>query len=147
MSNDIHQILSEADRTKYATDAGTHMHIQLGRIVISDQGHKGDGGLIEKILQNPILIKLFSPLAQTEVPIAGLVNNRFVSRRIDRLLIDNQNKTVWILDYKTDVNRDVFIDVYRNQLQEYAKLMRQIYPDYGIEKYILWTHNWVLESV
>ena len=123
------------------------MHIQLGRIVISDQGHKGDGGLIEKILQNPILIKLFSPFAQTEVPIAGLVNNRFVSRRIDRLLIDNQNKTVWILDYKTDVNRDVFIDVYRNQLQEYAKLMRQIYPDYSIEKYILWTHNWMLERV
>ena len=147
MSNNIKEILAANDSVKYATSAGTDMHNRLARVVIDSKAVRGGADLIAKIKSVPGLAELFSAGSAVEVPIAGNIGNRFVSRRIDRLLVDDKAKTVFVLDYKTDVNHDVFHDSYVAQLREYATLLRQIYPKYKISCFILWTHDWTLESV
>ena len=72
----------------------------------------------------------FTENAQTEVPVAGIINGYFVSRRIDRLVVDDEKKVVRILDYKTDVDKTKYREKYIIQLGEYEKLMHQIYPEY-----------------
>jgi ATP-dependent helicase/nuclease subunit A len=94
------------------------------------------------ILKDKRLRALFSPLAQTECAIIGyLADGRLVSGQIDRMII--QNKTIQILDYKT--NRPSPQDIenipknYIQQLRAYAELMAHIYPDHQIETGLLWT--------
>lgn len=147
MSNNIKSILTANDNVKIATDVGTRMHARLGRIVIDADKTSGDTDLIEKINSVPGLSRMFSAQSQVEVPIAGTIAHRFVSRRIDRLLVDTEQRVVYVLDYKTDTNRDMFHDVYVAQLREYGTLLAQVYIGYKIIRYILWTHDWVLESV
>lgn len=147
MENDITMILSATEHKTHATNMGTHMHAQLGHIIIDGDKTRGAPDLIQKIMQNHELVKIFSAKSQCELPIAGHINNRFVSRRIDRILIDSESKTIWILDYKTDTDKSVFHEAYVIQLREYASLIRQIYPDYTIKLRILWTHDWTVESV
>ena len=147
MSNNIKEIIAARDAVGFATAAGTDMHNRLGRIMIGDEVECGDVDLIAKIKANPQLAKMFCPKSMTEVPVAGIVSNRFISRRIDRLYIDDETKTVYILDYKTDVSRDLFHDKYVSQLREYSILLRQVYPKHTCKCFILWTHDWVLESL
>ena len=147
MPNDIKSILTANDNVKFATDVGTRMHARLGRIVIDADKTSGDTDLIEKINSVPGLSRMFSAQSQVEVPIAGTIAHRFVSRRIDRLLVDKDRRIVYVLDYKTDTNHDLFHDAYVAQLREYGTLLAQMYVGYKIFRYILWTHDWVLESV
>ena len=147
MSNDIKQILKELDCVKRATESGTKTHALLAQVVIEENKTCGCPDLVKSILSVPGLAKFFGSKSKIEVPVAGFINGRFVSRRIDRLSIDEENKVVYILDYKTDTDRDTFIDMYRLQLQEYVKLVSQIYSDYKIQAFILWTHNWALERI
>lgn len=147
MSNNIIDILKARDAIKFATTSGTDMHNRLARIVIDGDDVCGDYELINRIRSVENLEKLFSKKSQTEVPIAGNIGNRFVSRRLDRLYVDDAAQTVYVLDYKTDVTRAAFHDRYVAQLQEYATLLYQIYPKYKVRCFILWTHDWSLESV
>lgn len=147
MPNDIKSILTANDNVKFATDVGTRMHARLGHVVIDVDKISGDADLIEKINSVPGLPHLFSAQSQVEVPIAGTIAHRFVSRRIDRLLVDTEQRVVCVLDYKTDTNHDLFHDAYVAQLREYGTLLAQMYVGYKIFRYILWTHDWVLESV
>lgn len=143
----LHNILAEYDKTQYATTAGTHTHQKLSKITISPDFESGDSELINHIKQIPELRRLFSPDTKTEVPIAGTIKNRFISRRIDRLHIDTNTKTITILDYKTDINHEKFRTVYISQMQDYANLLHAIYPDHKIDTYILWTHDFLLEKL
>ena len=83
----------------------------------------------------------------TEVPVAGYINGRFVSRRIDRLVINDDKKEVSILDYKTDVDKSTFHDKYVAQIKEYVTLLYGIYPEYKIHAYLLWLNDFSLEEV
>ena len=143
----LHDILSARDSKTYATDTGRRMHIRLQNIVLDVAVSHGDADLIKRIGQNPDVARFFCQDSKTEVPIAGTINGRFISRRIDRMLINNDAKTVSILDYKTDLNPDTFRPSYIAQIREYIQLMHAIYPDYKITGYILWTHNFLLEKI
>lgn len=143
----LHKILSAHDGVKFASEHGTQTHVRLQHIIIDGEKIHGDAELARTIAAIPELRKFFSPASRTEVPIAGTINGRFISRRIDRLLIDNATKSILILDYKTDVDCTAFRDKYVIQLREYATLLRAIYPDYKISAYILWTHDFLLEKL
>ena len=143
----LNDILSAHDRTNFATSRGTQTHARLQNIVIDGANTHGDFELIQQIKSRPELLPFFTLTAGTEVPIAGTINNRFISRRIDRLVIDDTNKTIQILDYKTDTDRTAFHDKYVIQLREYARLLHAIYPDYNITAHILWIHDFSLENV
>jgi ATP-dependent exoDNAse (exonuclease V) beta subunit len=93
------------------------------------------------------LLPFFTSNAKTEVPIAGVLRGVFVSRRIDRLLVNNDNKTIDFIDYKTDTDKNAFIEQYRHQLKEYAELLHSAYPDYKINGYILWLNDWSINKI
>ena len=103
--------------------------------------------IITTIKNRPDLLLFFVKSAQTEVPIAGIVHGHFVSRRIDRLLINHNTKTIDFIDYKTDTDKNAFIEQYKYQLKEYTELLRSAYPNYKINGYILWLHDWTLDKI
>ena len=132
---------------KHATDTGTGMHAVMQKIVIDKDVTKGDIDIIGVIENRADLLPFFAKDAQTEVAIAGYIHGFFVSRRIDRLLINHDTKTIDFIDYKTDTNKDAFIEQYKQQLKEYAELLSSAYPEYKINGYILWLHDWVLDKL
>lgn len=148
MNNTLNDFIKNINSEHHATAAGSAMHGVMRNIrVLADGTMVGDSTIISRIQSRPDIARFFAVKSRPEVPVAGVVNGRFISRRIDRLYIDDTTKTVLILDYKTDINHSVLYDKYVAQLREYASLMRQIYPDYKIEKYILWLHDWSLEQI
>lgn len=147
MSTQLNDIIHDIERQKYATDNGTRMHNALRQIKLDGANQIGDAEIIAHIQGLPDLVPLFSPAARTEVPVAGIVRGKFVSRRFDRMFVDGAGRHVYILDYKTDTDKSVFHDKYIAQLHEYIELARQIYPDYKISAMILWTHDWTVERV
>lgn len=140
-------IIARRRTQKKSTDAGTLMHERLRRVVIDGDTRRGDNDLITRIQACPALVKYFSTAARTEVPIAYVDASKHVSRRIDRMIIDHESKTVLILDYKTDTDKKLRRAHYVDQLGEYAHIMRRIYPEYEIKTHILWTHDWTLEEI
>ena len=135
------------ERKKHATDTGTGMHATMQKIVIDGDTVHGDANIVNIIRNRADLLPFFVKDAQTEVAIAGYVHGFFVSRRIDRLLINHNTKTIDFIDYKTDTNKDAFIEQYKYQLKEYAELLSSAYPNYKINGYILWLHDWGLDKV
>lgn len=147
MTNNIRDLLRLRDGQIFATNAGTKMHARLKRIFIDDETATMDKELVGYISANPILRSFFTKDSLTEVPVAGFIDGKFISRRIDRMLINHDHKSVLIMDYKTDINPVLRRNGYKAQLDEYAKLLRKIYPDYTIRKFILWTHTWTSEEI
>lgn len=147
MKQSPYDFIRQQREMQFATKAGTSMHERLRKIIIEDQDIRGDVELIERIQQNVQLSAYFRRTARTEVPIAGTMNGRFISRRIDRMVIDEKAKIIKILDYKTDTQRTMRRDKYKAQLHEYCNLLHQIYPEFAISAAILWTHDWTLETI
>lgn len=143
----LHNIISDHDNQHFATTSGTQTHKQLRKITIAPDHETGDTNLIAQIKQIPEHKFLFAPNTKTEVPIAGTIKNRFISRRIDRLYINDTDKNIAILDYKTDTDRKRFYSIYISQMQDYVNLLHAMYPDYKIDTYILWTHDFFLEKL
>lgn len=148
MTQNLSKFLQNATAKQYATEHGTKMHALLQNVVIDDiSDNRGDVDLVSVISGKPELKPFFCFNAKTEVPIAGIIHGVFVSRRIDRLVINHETKNIIFMDYKTDLNQTEFRDKYMKQLSEYAELLRSAYPNYKINGFILWTHDWRLERV
>lgn len=147
MTTCLHNIISSTNHEKFATQSGTRMHNMLARVKISATDEAGDRNIIAHIKTCPGAAEYFIPTARTEVPIAGTIGGRFISRRIDRMYIDNNTKTIHILDYKTDTDKATLRSKYITQLREYTTLLHAVYPDFKITAAILWTHDWQLEKI
>lgn len=148
MTQKLTDFLNSAKNKQYATQTGTRIHALLRNIVIDDvRGDVGDADIIKNIRNTPDLCKYFCATAKTEVPIAGFINDVFVSRRIDRMIIDDTNKQICFIDYKSDTDKTIFADKYKKQLSEYALLLRSAYPNYKIIGAILWLHDWQIQQI
>lgn len=147
MPSSLYDFVSQQHSTRHAIRTGTNMHQRLQCIVIDKNIIRGDAELIQRISANAELAKYFSSASRTEVPVAGTINGRFISRRIDRMIIDQQTKSIKILDYKTDTDRYARCEKYKRQLREYQELLSAAYPGFNICAAILWTHDWALEHV
>ena len=143
----LNNILNNITQQQISTDVGTKIHAILQHVTIDDKHTIGNIDYINKIKQTPNLEKFFSAKSQTELPIAGTINGKFISRRIDRIVINHDTKTIDILDYKTDVTHDKYFNKYKTQINEYILLLQQIFPNYMINGYILWTHDFLLEKL
>jgi len=147
MVDSLRKILNEYDSAKYATENGSLMHAKMRAVHVKDGALVGDTDIIKNIKNRPELEMFFASESRTEVPIAAIINGKFVSRRIDRIIVDDKNKVIHILDYKTDINKDAFRANYVAQVHEYVLIVKKIYPKYTVRGYILWLHDWVLESI
>lgn len=147
MTDTLRELLNAHESQHFATDVGTRMHAKMQCITISDNETHGDADIIANIKSHPELLPFFAPAAMTEVPVAGTIRGRFVSRRIDRMVVNHDAKTVLIMDYKTNVNPDAFRNLYHAQVGEYMDLLCMIYPGCDVRGFILWTHDFSLERV
>ncbi|HEV2264084.1 MAG TPA: double-strand break repair helicase AddA [Stellaceae bacterium] len=95
------------------------------------------------VLAAPEWANLFGPGSEAEVPVVGLVGDRAVSGRIDRLLVTDAE--VAIVDYKT--MRPVpptEVDVpesYLDQLAAYRAALARVYPGKTVRCALLWTEG------
>ncbi|MCL2369540.1 MAG: hypothetical protein FWC83_02590 [Alphaproteobacteria bacterium] len=142
---DIKTILENRARARFAKDRGTEIHRKLSRIRIDGNDITGDGELVAQIRENEQIAGLFDKFSKPEVPIAGYINDKFTSRRIDRLRITE--KDIQFIDYKTDTDKVVRRDAYIRQMNEYATLLQAAYPAHTITGYILWLSDWELEEI
>ncbi|MCR4917574.1 MAG: hypothetical protein K5912_01360 [Alphaproteobacteria bacterium] len=147
MTNKLQSALDNFNRQKYATDSGTLMHTKLQSVFFLPTGATGDQDIIKSLSKIPELCEYMGDKSKTEVPIAGIINGLFISRRIDRLYVNRNTKTVVVIDYKTDTNHTMFFKKYTEQLTEYKALLKQIYPDFLIQCKILWTSDFTLENI
>lgn len=147
MKNKLQELLNAKSNTRFATEAGTTMHKKLEKVFFLPSGPVGDTQLCAQISKDPELVELMGPLSKTEVPVAGFVNNKFISRRIDRLYVSDTDKKVVVLDYKTDTNKKQFYEKYAAQLREYHDLLTQIFPEHSVSCKILWLCDFSVENV
>ena len=147
MTQNLTNFLNGAKNKEFATKTGTNMHALLQHVVVDEAGLVGDKNITNIIINRPDLKPFFSANAKTEVPVAANINGKFISRRIDRLLINHTNKTIDFIDYKTDTNKNVFLGQYKTQLKEYAQILHSAYPDYKINGYILLLQDWTLYKI
>ncbi len=131
----MREILSVHKRQKFATDAGVVMHKKLQRATRDD----------DIIKLHPELAIFFGPNAQTEVPIAGHMDGKFISRRIDRMVITGDE--ILFVDYKTAINKFMRYANYVAQIKEYHKLLSAAYPAATVRGFILWTYDFTLEEI
>lgn len=101
------------------------------------------------VLSNKDFAFIFEGDSKAEVPVMGVLGENVVSGQIDRLVVLEDK--VLIVDFKTnrpaaETLADVS-DKYKAQLDIYAKLIEQIYPNKAIEKYILWTNTLKLMKI
>lgn len=75
-----------------------------------------------------------------ELEIAGTINKKNILSRID-LLIEKENEII-VVDYKSDEKiSEAIIKNYSNQLNNYKKLLTEIYPNKIITTNILWLND------
>ncbi|MCL2538007.1 MAG: hypothetical protein FWF34_01915 [Alphaproteobacteria bacterium] len=145
MNGTLSDFLKSHESQKHATDAGTVMHKRLQHVIIDGQGAQGDAMLAKKITAQPKIARFFASGARTEVPIAGKIREKFISRRIDRMIISDTE--IEFLDYKTDTDKSARRDLYAAQMAEYAALLRAAFPGRAVRGYILWLSDWELEKI
>ena len=71
-----------------------------------------------------------------EYPFITKKDNKIINGTMDLVLINDEE--VIIVDYKTNknMNKDELIKLYQNQLDIYASIMKKVYPNHKIYKYI-----------
>lgn len=117
---------------KYVSQPAHNLPIKIQKNIIEET---------LKILNDSKFSKIFGDGSMAEVPITGLIGNRLVSGQIDRLLVTQDE--VFILDYKTNRPppkqvKDV-PQIYINQMQAYADVMKKIYKNKVIRTALIWT--------
>ena len=96
---------------------------------------------VVSLLTAPECAGVFLPDSLSEVPVSGVVNDRVVNGRIDRVAISENE--VRLFDYKSGgrvpdgVNETP--EAYILQMAAYRALTRQIYPDKTVRCFLLWT--------
>lgn len=103
------------------------------------------------VLNNPELSQLFNLESMAEVAISGILGDRVVSARLDRLSI--KDNIVTVVDYKTNrpapVDVDKVPEAYLQQMATYRALLSKIYKNHHIRCVLLWTdgpHAMVLDD-
>ncbi|MDE1969854.1 MAG: PD-(D/E)XK nuclease family protein, partial [Alphaproteobacteria bacterium] len=95
------------------------------------------------VLAAPEFAALFGPGSEAEVPVVGLVGERAVSGRIDRLLVANNE--VAIVDYKTmrpvPPTEAEVPEAYLDQLAAYRAALARVYPGKTVRCALLWTEG------
>ncbi len=98
------------------------------------------------VLNHPEFTEIFSENSRVEVPIVGLLGTNVVSGQIDRLVVTENE--ILIIDYKSNRNppknnKDI-PSAYLKQMQAYADVIKNIYPEHDIKCALLWTDSLTL---
>ncbi|MFV3127418.1 double-strand break repair helicase AddA [Niveispirillum sp. KHB5.9] len=133
------QMLPETEPARWAEVAAAWLARPAHNLTPVQQQEIGGEAL--RVLTDPGFALLFAPGSRAEVPLVGLVGDRALSGRIDRLCVTDD--AVWIVDYKT--NRPPPTDVarvpviYLQQMSAYRAALARIYPGKAVRCVLLWT--------
>ncbi len=136
----IADLIKQHELENYALNTGVQKHKELQFIDLNSSSE-----LVDKIKSNKEISRFFEPNARTEMPIAGIINGKFQSRRIDRVVINKDE--ILFMDYKTDIDKLLHREHYESQMQDYAKLLSLVYTDRRISGFILWLNDFSLEQI
>tara|TARA_R110002096_G_scaffold309403_4_gene504010 strand:- start:36875 stop:40315 length:3441 start_codon:yes stop_codon:yes gene_type:complete len=93
------------------------------------------------VLENPDLEGLFGPDSRSEVPMIGQIGSFSLSGQVDRMVV--RENEILIIDYKTNRPPPDGVEnipgIYTKQMAAYRAVLGEIYPDYRIRTYLLWT--------
>lgn len=96
-----------------------------------------------RVLRTPGFEALFGPESRAEAALAGVVGERLIAGRIDRLAVSDE--AVLVVDYKTNreppERPEEASPAYLAQLAAYRALLARIYPDKPIRSALLWTEG------
>ena len=95
------------------------------------------------VLAHPGFAALFGPGSEAELPVVGLIKDRAISGRIDRLVVTETE--VQIVDYKTlrpvPADESQVPEAYLAQLAAYRQAIAAIYPGKTVRCALLWTEG------
>ncbi|MFV3074772.1 double-strand break repair helicase AddA [Niveispirillum fermenti] len=133
------QVLPETDPARWADMAAAWLARPAHSLTPAQQGEIATEAL--RVLTDPAFAPLFAPGSRAEVPLVGLVGDRALSGRIDRLCVTDD--AVWIVDYKTNrppprLAADVAA-IYLQQMAAYRAALSRIYPGRAVRCVLLWT--------
>ncbi len=96
---------------------------------------------VSDILDHAGLAGLFGPGSKAEVPLVGMIGNRVVSGRVDRLAVSETE--VVVADYKTNrrppTTSAEVPDLYVRQMAAYRLALACIYPRHRVRCVLVWT--------
>lgn len=96
---------------------------------------------VVSLLTAPECAGVFRPDSLAEVPVSGVVDDRVVNGKIDRVAVSDGE--VRLFDYKSGSRVPETVDetpeAYVYQMAAYKALMRGIYPDKTVRCFLLWT--------
>ena len=102
-----------------------------------------------KLIKNPTVSALFSASSLAEVPVSGIIGDRVINGRIDRVSVSDSE--VLLIDYKTGCKIPACAEktpvAYIRQMGAYKELMEQIYPDKRVRCFLLWTEAPLLTDI
>jgi ATP-dependent helicase/nuclease subunit A len=102
------------------------------------------GDKVKGILLDERFDKFFSH-PQAEVFTEKEISNAYGDlKRLDRLIINKDSKTVWIIDYKLAADDH---NTYREQIKEYKELCAHIYPGYAISGFLIYLEERAFHQV
>lgn len=130
---DLVPLLRQAAAERYVSQPSHALSKDLQQGIVSE---------VMAILNHPDYAPIFGKGSLAEAPITGLIHgNRLISGQIDRLLVTPTQ--ILIIDYKSNRPPPQDIEnvplIYKNQMQAYADVMREIYPNRTIKCALIWT--------
>lgn len=130
---------------------------ETAKIWLERYGHELSGEIRESILSETLAIlnhprfaAIFGPGSLAEVPITGKIEGKgLVNGQIDRLLITENE--ILVVDFKTNrpppKDPSAIPEIYLEQMEIYAAVLRQIYPGRSVRAALLWTDGPMLMDV
>ncbi len=114
--------------------------------------------MIIKIINNPQTQFLFDKESLNEVSLSGIIDSKLldendekqkikVSGRIDKIIINSAKKLITIVDYKFSKFKEKPNSNYITQINIYKTIIEQIYPNYKIDSYLLYTIDCKLQKI
>ncbi len=144
----------------YGTQRGTHIHklLEILPELPQDQRKKVSQTYFEtcdlsetkreeiiRVVDNVMSTypDLFVEASKAEVPLIGIIGNKVLSGKVDRIVFDNES--ILIIDYKTHKNIPPTLEniptTYFLQLLIYKTALQEIYPSKEIQCGLLWTET------
>lgn len=141
----LHKILEDVLKTKNLNNLSTHPLINTLLPAQQIKLHS----CIDNLMLNHEFIDLVSKEIKLEVNIGLVENGNTKLGRIDFLSVGSENLT--IIDYKSDLQPPLAQDLvpfsYIEQLNFYARAVKDIYPNHKIFCKILWLENGELMNI
>ncbi len=149
----VHKILEQINYINGNYDVFIKKFLHHYEKSITKEDYKSIVSSVLNIVHNDEFAFLFNNSSYNEISISGKVINDItgeldvVSARIDKIVKLEINKTICIVDYKFAKYKNSIYPAYTKQMSLYKKLLMQIYPNYQIKSYILFTQDPILVEV